>query len=109
MSRLSVAILTVALTLAAGAASAADKSPEKRGRAIARDSCASCHAVEANRAASPVARAPPFSSVEMQHTAGLEGRLANLTAKGHYGMPPITLDAGQVADLRAYIESLARR
>lgn len=108
MSRISVTLLSLTLALAAGAASAADK-PEKRGRAIARESCASCHAVEANRAASPVAKAPPFASVEMQHTAGLEGRLANLTAKGHYGMPPITLDAQQVEDLKLYIESIARR
>lgn len=80
--------------------------PEARGHATAQRACASCHAVEPGGAASPRDRAVPFASLEMRHTVGLEGRLADLTRRGHYGMPPVALDAGELADLQAYIESL---
>ena len=70
--------------------------------------CAACHAVEPGGAASPRERAVPFASLEMRHTVGLDGRLADLTRRGHYGMPPIALDAGELTDLQAYIESLHR-
>jgi mono/diheme cytochrome c family protein len=43
----------------------------------------------------------------MQHTAGLEGRVAELTRTGHYEMPPVRLSPGEVADVTAYIESLS--
>lgn len=77
-----------------------------RGRDVARQACASCHAVERGRP-SPISKAAPFASREMQHVAGLEGRLSALTKGGHYGMPPQTLSDAQVSDLLAYIESLA--
>jgi hypothetical protein len=32
--------------------------------------------------------------------------LAVLTSKGHYSMAPVALTIGELADLRAYIESL---
>lgn len=102
--RLALALCVVAL---AHPAIAKDKDPAvRRGRDLARHSCAACHAVEPGRL-SPVPKAAPFASREMQHVAGLEGRLADLTSKGHYGMPPQRLDDRQVRDLLAYIESLA--
>lgn len=76
-----------------------------RGRMIARQACAACHAVEPG-GVSAQARAPGFGTTEMQHVAGLEGRVAALTRDGHYGMPPIPLTPGEVADLVAYIEHL---
>lgn len=86
----------------------AANTPEARGHATAQRACAACHAVEPGGAASPQARAAPFASLEMRHTVGLEGRLADLTRRGHYGMPPVALDAGELADLQVYIESLHR-
>ena len=82
--------------------------PQTRGHATAQRACAACHAVEPGGAASPRERAVPFASLEMRHTVGLDGRLADLTRRGHYGMPPIALDAGELTDLQAYIESLHR-
>jgi len=79
----------------------------ERGHATADRLCGSCHGVEPGRG-SPRARAPAFWSLEMRHTAGLEGRLAELTRQGHYGMPPAPLQPQQVQDLLAYIESLGR-
>jgi len=102
--RLAAALCVLAV---AQPALAKDKDPAVgRGRDFARSACASCHAVERDRT-SPTPRAPPFGSREMQHVAGLQGRLSELTARGHYGMPPQALTDQQVRDLLAYIESLA--
>ncbi len=76
-----------------------------RGRAVAHRLCAACHAVEPG-AESPQTTAPPFDSLEMRHTASLEGRLEELTRRGHYGMPPLKLRPDEVRDLVDYIASL---
>ncbi|WP_293678666.1 cytochrome c [uncultured Phenylobacterium sp.] len=104
-----MAILLLGLSLAPGAALGARPTgadPVARGRSVAIEACASCHAVERG-GVSPVARAPGFATTEMQHVAGLEGRVAGLTRAGHYGMPPVQLGPGQIEDLVAYIESLS--
>jgi mono/diheme cytochrome c family protein len=80
----------------------------ERGHVVAQRLCAACHAVEPG-GASPSAKAPAFGSVEMRHTAGLEGRVADLTRLGHYGMPPVALSPQEVSDVTAYIEGLASR
>lgn len=79
--------------------------PAERGHAVALRLCAACHAVEPG-GVSPRPRAVGFASREMQHMAGLEGRVAALTRQGHYGMPPVALSAGQADDIVAYIGSL---
>lgn len=76
-----------------------------RGRALAERFCASCHALAPGQDSGDP-RAPPFPSREMQHTAGLPGRVADLARLGHYSMPPITLTADQTAQITAYIASL---
>jgi cytochrome c len=76
---------------------------DERGHQIAQRKCAACHAVEVGRQ-SPRPGAPPFASIEMRHTAGLEGRLADLTTHGHYEMPTVRLTPRETADLYAYIE-----
>ena len=99
------------LMLSAGATLARSKPDPAvaRGHDTAQQACAACHAVEKAGGDSPVPRAVPFASLEMRHTVGLEGRLAELTRNGHYGMPPVALNGGELADLRAYIESLHPR
>jgi len=79
-----------------------------RGHAVAQQLCAACHAVEPG-GASPRPAAPPFASLEMRHTAGLQGRVADLTRNGHCDMPRIHLRDEDVADLVAYIASLDGR
>ncbi|MFZ5719672.1 MAG: c-type cytochrome [Pseudomonadota bacterium] len=100
----------VVLFAVSGPASARPKPDPvvERGREVAEKRCASCHSV-APGGASPMRDAPAFAGRDMQHTAGLEGRLAALTRKGHYDMPPMTLSPDEVTALRAYIESLAPR
>ena len=102
-------ILACTALLALGACTTAARpeadSAAARGHQVARHACVTCHAVEPG-GASPNARAPGFASLEMRHTAGLEGRVSDLTRLGHYGMPPVKLSPQQVRDIVAYIESL---
>lgn len=100
--------LIVAAALAATPVLARDEPAVRRGREVATRLCAACHAVERG-AASPNPKAAPLASRDMRHTAGIEGRLEGLTRDGHYGMPPQFLTQKEVADLLAYIESLALR
>jgi len=109
-----IAVLGTALALlgAAETVQAArhlkEPTPAQRGHLVAVRRCAACHAIEPG-GVSPRARAPGFATVEMQHTAGLEGRLQDLTQHGHYDMPPVPLQPGEVADLLAYIQSTESR
>lgn len=95
----------VALSGCASLTASSLATPTARGEAVAARVCAACHALGAGGdSANP--RAPAFASLEMQHTAGLPGRVADLTRTGHYGMPPVALTPQEVTDVAAYIESL---
>lgn len=109
-SLLSVSFLCLALGGCAvlGAQHEAAPTPAGRGHEVALRLCAACHAVEPG-GVSPQPRAPAFASREMQHTAGLDGRVEVLTRQGHYGMAPVALSAQQVDDVVAYVESLGER
>lgn len=97
----------IAALALAGCASRQVQPPStvQRGHAVAQRACAACHAVEPGRN-SPATKAPAFGSLEMRHTAGLEGRVADLARSGHYGMPPQALTPEEARDIVAYIESL---
>jgi mono/diheme cytochrome c family protein len=45
----------------------------------------------------------------MRHTASLQDRVADLTSRGHYDMPPLRLSPQEVGDLVSYIASLEGR
>lgn len=81
------------------------KSTAARGHAVAVRECSACHAVEP-RGVSPRAEAPAFDGPRIRHTAGLDGRVADLTRLGHYDMPPSKLSPDEVREVTAYIESL---
>ncbi|HET6971146.1 MAG TPA: c-type cytochrome [Phenylobacterium sp.] len=104
-------LLATVLALALGACASLGlraKGPPtaaERGHALAESICAACHAVEPG-AATPAGAPPAFASREMQHVAGLEGRVETLTREGHHAMPPQHLTPDQVADLVVYIGSL---
>ena len=107
--------LATALALALGACAALSAQPghgpalaAARGRDVAQRACAACHALDAG-AASPAARAPGFASRAMRHTAGLDGRLRQITQFDHHGAPPMALAEHQVRDIETYIESLGGR
>lgn len=104
--RAALSALLLALSGCASLGHHRQDTPVARGHDTAERACASCHAIQQSVGVSPVQRAVSFASLEMRHTVGLEGRLAVLTAKGHYGMPPVALSATELSDLRVYIESL---
>lgn len=112
--RAALLILAMALSLALTGCALLEEpreaaaTPAGRGHQAALGLCSACHAVEPG-GVSPRPRAAAFASREMQHTTGLEGRVAVLTRQGHYGMPPIELSTQQVDDIVAYIESLGER
>lgn len=76
------------------------------GLALARRSCASCHAVEAG-AESPRPMAPAFPQLAARLTGPrLEESLTMVSDLGHGEMPPARLDQADLRALAAYIDSL---
>jgi mono/diheme cytochrome c family protein len=80
----------------------------KRGLAVARAQCASCHAVERGQRASPNPFAPPF-----EHVANIPGMTAlalnHLMSSSHETMPLIVLPPDEQWHLVAHILSLRGR
>lgn len=95
----------IAGTIAVAPAQAQDV---QQGRRLALEVCATCHAVLAGQARSPVAEAPSFEAVAT--TPGMTSAALNawLTAQDHPTMPNIMLSLTDVQDVSAYILSLAR-
>lgn len=88
---------------AAGSASAA---AAERGRAIAQRACASCHGLGV-RADSRRAAAPPFRDMRLRYNEIMfQRRMTEIAEGGHYEMPPVRLEPGEIRDVAAYIESL---
>lgn len=78
------------------------------GRRLAEENCARCHAVGEN-GESPFEEAPPFREFPARWPLeNLEEALAEGIVVGHEAMPEFVLAPQQIADLLAYIESLAR-
>ena len=102
---LTAALAATMSACAAGPSTLPADSSEARGHSVAQAACAGCHAVEPARD-SPHPKAPGFGSLEMRHTASLEGRVAQLTREGHYGMAPVSLTPGELSDLLSYMGSL---
>lgn len=102
-----------ALALAAAvfgfeAASArADDDPVARGRALAAEKCARCHALSLDDK-SPHEKAPPFRDVvEIYPSEHLSEALAEGIVSGHPDMPVFVLSVSQVEGFLAYLNSLA--
>ncbi|MBS3651592.1 c-type cytochrome [Pseudaminobacter sp. 19-2017] len=78
----------------------------RQGRALAREVCASCHAVLGDQSRSPVAEAPSFKTIAM--TPGMTAAALNvwLTSHDHFSMPRIELSRDEVRNVSAYILSL---
>jgi len=80
--------------------------PLTRGRALVEARCSSCHAV-GPVGESPVSPAPPFRTLGQRYpVADLQEAFAEGISTGHPQMPQIQLEAGQVRDLIAYLESI---
>ena len=81
---------------------------EARGERFAHRACAGCHAVE-RTGDSRSANAPPFRDLRIRFTAAsLERRLADISRRGHYEMPPVFISEDEARDIAAYVETLGR-
>ena len=78
-----------------------------RGRAIAEEKCARCHAVGA-KGESPMALAPPFRKLpERYPVEHLAEALAEGIVVGHPAMPEFTFAPADIDALLTYLQSLA--
>ena len=97
------------LLAAVSVAHADDQGDPKRGHAIARKYCSRCHAVERDARKSPVADAPPFSTLASKWPLeDIEEALAEGIMVGHEGvqMPEIELDPPEIDDFIAYLRTI---
>lgn len=77
-----------------------------RGRVLAVNTCANCHAV-GREGASPLAAAPPFRDIVRRRSlADLEAAFVDGGITGHPAMPRYVFRASEIDDLIAYLQSL---
>ncbi|MDB5558821.1 MAG: cytochrome c class [Enterovirga sp.] len=87
---------------------AAEEARAQRGLLFVQTNCASCHAVRLTDA-SPLAAAPPLRDLHKRYpVADLEESFSEGIVTGHPTMPQFQLDAPQIGDLIAYLQTLER-
>lgn len=86
---------------------AAAQSPVEVGRAIAKKSCAGCHAI-GRTGASPLAGAPPFREFARKWPLeSLEEALAEGIVTAHPDMPEFQFGSAEITALIAYLDEIA--
>ncbi len=90
-----------------GAVQQAQAQDVQKGRTMAQQVCAECHAVGERDARSPNSQSPTF--VEIASTPGMTGAALNAALHtSHTSMPNLILTADQTNDVIAYILSLKK-
>jgi mono/diheme cytochrome c family protein len=98
-------VAATALLLAAAPLQAQDTGQPQKGRVLAQQLCAECHAVQKGSAGSPNEKAPRFETIAaVSGMTGIALRAALQTS--HRTMPNVTLEPNDLADIVAYILSL---
>ncbi|HEU6441489.1 MAG TPA: cytochrome c [Microvirga sp.] len=78
----------------------------ERGRTFVQTNCSTCHAV-GRAGESPLAEAPPFRTLQRRYPLEyLAEALAEGITTGHPSMPEFQLDAAQISDVLAYLQSI---
>jgi mono/diheme cytochrome c family protein len=86
----------------------AQEADARAGLRIAREVCASCHAVEAGQDRSPRPQAPPFDRIAQ--VPGMTTTALTVALRtSHETMPNIMLGDRELRDVTAYITSLGNR
>jgi len=102
-TRLASVALAAALSGPSGAALA---DAAQRGLVFVKTNCSMCHAI-GRYDESPLAIAPPLRTLHEQYPVeSLEESFAEGIVTGHPTMPQFQLDAAQISDLMAYLNSL---
>jgi cytochrome c len=101
------AILALGSSLLFAVSSTLAQSPAaQRGLTFVRVHCAQCHSID-KVSESPLAVAPPFRTLHQKFPIeSLRPRLAEGIMANHPTMPQFRLDADQISDVLAYIETL---
>jgi cytochrome c len=101
--------LPLSLSLVLVCASAFAQSPAaQRGLTFVRTHCAQCHSIDKVNE-SPIAIAPPFRTFHQKFPIeSLRRRLSEGIMTTHPTMPQFRLDADQISDVLAYIQTLER-
>src|SRR3954469_11495212 len=104
--RLAIAAAIILVSaLASLHAQAQEAGDPRAGLALAREVCASCHAILAGETQSPNARAPSFEAIA--HTPGMTGTALSVALRtSHETMPNLMFEADELQNLIAYILSL---
>jgi cytochrome c len=98
-------VLSVALSPIAPSAFAQSPSAQ-RGLTFVRAHCAQCHSID-KASESPLTIAPPFRTFHQKFPIeSLRRRLAEGITANHPTMPQFRLDADQISDVLAYIQTL---
>src|SRR6266567_1672341 len=99
-------IALVAFLSLAGSPVLAQSPAAQRGLTFVRTHCAQCHSID-KVSDSPLAIAPPFRTLHQKFPIeSLRRRLAEGIMATHPTMPQFRLDADQISDVLAYIETL---
>lgn len=80
----------------------------EHGHQLARQWCASCHLIDNSGTGTTIDMAPSFPSVAADPQKSDEKRLAAWLQTSHPQMPNFDLSRNNIADLVAYIRSLAK-
>jgi cytochrome c len=103
-----IATLTATALYASEPALAQQSPAAQRGLTFVRVHCAQCHSID-RVSESPLTIAPPFRTLHLKYPIeSLQRRLSEGITAAHPTMPQFRLEADQVADVVAYLESLAR-
>ena len=98
-------LVLVPSALACAGAYAQESGDAEQGHAFARQVCATCHAVEADRSASPNAGAPTFRRIAAE-PGMTAAALRVILSNPHREMPDIVLKPDEMRDVIAYILTL---
>lgn len=107
MNPLQKSAAVLALAAALFVAVHADAASVARGKALVRQDCASCHAVEPG-GTSPNAKAPTFAAVANEPSA-TPYSLHVFLQTTHATMPNFVINSDDIDDIVAYIESLKQK
>ncbi|HSM19146.1 MAG TPA: c-type cytochrome [Hyphomicrobiales bacterium] len=101
-------VLTLGLIVAAAAGAVAQEPGDpQKGAQLAQTWCASCHFIAAGEPQTILADVPSFAEIAKTLDEERRERLALWPTEPHGGMPDLSLTQPEIADLLAYIESLA--
>jgi mono/diheme cytochrome c family protein len=102
-----LSLATIAMAIAITQVYGQQLSDRQKGRVLARQVCAECHAVGRQSSRSPNSEAPSFAAVAS--TPGMTAMALNVFFQtSHRNMPNLILTVDQRKEIIAYITSLKR-